>query len=66
MCLEEFTIFISREKFEPEPGFDPRISRSLAWRSYQSSYPSSHSYSCSNVPLEMINAKRFLFLRVSI
>ena len=28
MCLEEFTIYISREKFEPDPGFksgDPRF-----------------------------------------
>ena len=24
---------ISREKFEPEPGFERRTSRSLAWRS---------------------------------
>ena len=23
---------IPREKFEPEPGFEPRTSRSLAWR----------------------------------
>ena len=51
--------WISREKFEPELGFEPRISRSLAWRSYQLSYPSSYSSSCSNVPLETINAKRF-------
>ena len=35
LCLEEFTIQISRENFEPEPGFESRISRSLAWRSYQ-------------------------------
>ena len=32
--------WISREKFEPESGFEPGISRSLAWRSYQLSYPS--------------------------
>ena len=38
MGLEEFTI--SREKFEPKPGFEPRISRLPAWCSCQFSYPS--------------------------
>ena len=33
LCLEEFTIYISKEKFEPELGFETRISISLAWRS---------------------------------
>ena len=51
---------------EPVPGFEPLISRSLAWRAYQLSYPSSHSSSCTNVPLETVNAKRIHFLHASI
>ena len=31
--LREIITRFSREKFEPGPGFEPRISRSLVWRS---------------------------------
>ena len=43
---------ISREKYEPEPGFQPRTSGSLA-RHSTTSYPGSHASSRSNLPLEM-------------
>ena len=38
---------ISREKFEPEPGFEPRTSGFLAQRSTTLSYSGSHASSCS-------------------
>ena len=40
---------ISREKFEPEPGFEPWTSSSVL---YHLSYPGSHASSCLNLPLE--------------
>jgi hypothetical protein len=39
---------ISSEKFQPEPGFEPRSAPAL----YHLSYPGSHARSCSNLPLE--------------
>ena len=47
----------SREKFEPGPGFEPRISSSQTWRSKPLSYLSFHSSPCSNVPFETIDTK---------
>ena len=40
---------ISREKFEPEPGFEPRTSSQALCHL---SCPGSHASSCSNLPLE--------------
>ena len=34
-ALENLHYKISREKFEPEPEFEPRTSKFLAWRSSQ-------------------------------
>ena len=58
---KRLAFIVSRGTFEPEPGFEPRVSRSLAWGSYQLSYPSSHSSSWSNVPLETIMPNSFIF-----
>ena len=48
-CTNIFCWKISREKFEPEPGFEPRTS---SLELYHLSYPGSHASSCSNLPLE--------------
>ena len=50
---------ISREKFEPEPGFEPRI---FSPALYHMSYPGSHASSCSRRSEVRISVQVRIFL----
>ena len=55
---------ISREKFEPDPGFEHLDLRISSPPLYHLSYPGSHASSCSNLPLETVATFIYMYIYI--